>query len=126
MLKLDKMDPRVIPDLSVSVDVMVGSGVNQLVAPLESIFQDGQSAKPYVFVKAGQGFEKREVEIALRNNIAAAVASGLKAGEVIALERPVQPGGAAQSQTAQSSAQKNLDVTAWRRKQIVTGEFHVV
>ncbi|HEY3441034.1 MAG TPA: HlyD family efflux transporter periplasmic adaptor subunit [Paludibaculum sp.] len=125
-LKLDQMDARVIPDLSVSVDVFVGTGVNHLVAPLESVFQDGQNAKPYVFVKAGERFEKREVEIALRNNIAAAVASGLKAGEVIALERPVMPGDVAPDQTAQSIQQKSLDAVAWRRQQITVGEFHVV
>jgi len=125
-LKIDQMDARVIPDLSVSVDVFVGAGVSQLVAPLESVFQDGQNAKPYVFVKAGERFEKREVEIALRNNVAAAVASGLKAGEVIALERPVMPGDVAPDQTAQSMSQKSLDAVAWRRQQITVGEFHVV
>jgi biotin carboxyl carrier protein len=125
-LKLDKMDPRVIPDLSVSVDVFVGPGVNQLVAPLESVFQDAQGAKPYVFVKAGEGFEKREVEIGLRNNIAAAVVSGLKAGEVIALERPQRKGEVAPEQTAQSAPQKSLEAAVWRRQQIIVGEFHVV
>jgi biotin carboxyl carrier protein len=125
-LKLDRMDPRVIPDLSVSVDVMVGSGVNQLVAPLESVFQDGQSAKPYVFVKAGEGFEKREVEIGLRNNVAAAVVSGLKAGEVVALERPLRKGAVAPDQTAQAVPRKSLEAVAWRRQQSIAGEFHVV
>ena len=125
-LKLDKMDPRVIPDLSVSVDVYVGTGVNNLVAPLESVFQDGQNAKPYVFVKAGEGFEKREVEIGLRNNVAAAVVSGLKAGEVIALERPLRKGEVAPDQTAQAVPQRSLDAIAWRRQQIFVGEFHVV
>jgi hypothetical protein len=126
VLKLDKMDPRVIPDLSVSADVFVGSEVSQLVAPLESVFQDRQDAKPYVFVKSGKGFVKREVEIGLRNNVVAAVASGLKAGEVVALERPAQPGDATPSQAAQSVSRTSLEALEWRRQQIFAGEFHVV
>jgi multidrug efflux pump subunit AcrA (membrane-fusion protein) len=86
-LKLDRMDPRVIPDLSVSVDVILDAAENQPLAPLESIFQEG-TAKPFVFVRTAAGFEKREIEVGLTNNIKAAVRSGLKAGEVIALERP--------------------------------------
>ena len=125
-LKLDKMDPRVIPDLSVSVDVFVGAGVNNLVAPLESVFQDGQNAKPYVFVKSGEGFEKREVEIGLRSNIVAAVVSGLKAGEVVALERPVRPGDVAPNQTAALISPGSLEAITSRRQQSEVGEFNVV
>ena len=92
-LKLDKMDPRVIPDLSVSVDVVVGSQQDQVLVPLEAVFRDSPGGKPYVFVKTAAGFEKREVELGLCNNITAAVTVGLKKGEEIALERPsAQPG----------------------------------
>lgn len=125
-LKIDQMDPRVIPDLSVSVDVMVGSGVNQLVAPLESVFQDGQNAKPYVFVKAEKGFEKRDIEIGLRNNVAAAVVSGLTAGEVIALERPTGSGESALGQRAQAVPRNGREALVWRRQHSIVGEFHVV
>ncbi len=90
-LKIDRMDPRVIPDLSVSVDVVVETGENQVMAPLEAVFQQGAGNKSYVYVKAGDGFEKREVVVGLRNNVSAAIQSGLKAGEVIALEMPVKP-----------------------------------
>jgi len=89
-LKLDKMDPRVIPDLSVSVDVVVGSEQNQVLVPLEAVFRDSPGAKPYVFVRTADGFEKREVELGLRSNITAAVTVGLKPGEEIALERPAK------------------------------------
>ena len=45
-LKIDKLDPRVIPDLSVSADLVVesGKGDGGVVAPLESVFQDSKRA----------------------------------------------------------------------------------
>lgn len=103
-LKLDQMDARVIPDLSVSADIVVQSGAPQLVAPLESIFRDDSSSKPYVFVKTAQGFQKRDVEIGLRNNIAASVVSGLSAGDVIALESPARKPKSDEKERTSSSA----------------------
>lgn len=87
-LKIDKLDPRVIPDLTVSADVVIQTNENQVLAPLESIFRDAPSGKPYVFVKTGETFEKRTVELGDRNNIKTSVVSGLKAGEVLALDPP--------------------------------------
>ncbi|MCC7153691.1 MAG: HlyD family efflux transporter periplasmic adaptor subunit [Bryobacterales bacterium] len=87
-LKIEQMDPRIIPDLSVSVDVIIESVPSQVIAPLESVFQDGPNAEPYVFVKSGSRFERRAVQLGLRNYIATTVPEGLKAGEVVALEPP--------------------------------------
>jgi multidrug resistance efflux pump len=89
-LKIDKLDPRVIPDLSVGVDVIVESEQNVAsIAPLESIFRDGgENSTPYVFVHTPTGWVRREVELGLSNAVRVAVKSGLKAGEVIAQSRP--------------------------------------
>ncbi len=87
-LRLEKMDARVIPDLSVSADVVVEQEEQAAAtAPLESIFRDAE-AKPYVLVRAADGWQKRDVELGLVNNVAAAIRSGLRAGEVIALAPP--------------------------------------
>ena len=96
-LKLDQIDPRVIPDLSGSADVVLAEEKQAAVAPLESIFRDGPDGRPYVFVEAPTGFERREVELGLASSIAVAVRSGLRQGEVIALTRPAdaQPQGPA-------------------------------
>jgi len=88
VLKLDKMDPRVIPDLSVSVDVILAREEQTVVAPLAGVFQDSPNGRPYVFVRGPSGWERREVELGLSNHVTAAVRSGLRAGEVIALDRP--------------------------------------
>lgn len=88
------MDPRVIPDLSVSADVIVErQDQAAAVAPLESVFRDSAEAKPYVFLRGPSGWQRQEVELGLTSNTAVAVRSGLRAGDVIALARPVQEPG---------------------------------
>lgn len=91
-LKLEKMDPRVIPDLSVSIDVILESEENAVVVPLGGVFQDGDPAsgtRPYVYVQSAKGgWERREVELGLRSFTHVVVRSGLKPKEVVALDRP--------------------------------------
>ena len=93
-LRLDQMDTRVIPDLSVSVDIIVESD-NQVSAavPMGAVFEepavDGP-AKSFVFVQTPKGWERREVELGIRNNVIAAIKSGIKTGDVVALDRPPQ------------------------------------
>ena len=87
-LKLDSIDPRVIPDLSVSVDVIIESDEQATVAPLAAIFYDANGKSPFVYVKTATGWDKREVGLGLSNYIATAVKSGLKPGEVVAMEVP--------------------------------------
>jgi HlyD family secretion protein len=88
-LKLDALDSRVIPDLSVSVDVILDSEQKAAaIVPLESVFKDGEGGMPSVFVQAPMGWERRGVELGLSSNTSVAVRSGLKAGEVVALSRP--------------------------------------
>jgi cobalt-zinc-cadmium efflux system membrane fusion protein len=82
------MDPRVIPDLSVSVDVVVNSETDAVIAPRESVFQTGDGEKPYVFVQTESGWQRREVELGRASHTMVAVRDGLRAGEVVALERP--------------------------------------
>jgi HlyD family secretion protein len=88
VLKIDKLDPRVIPDLSVSADVVLEEEDSAVVAPLAGIFRDSPDGVPYVFVQKPGGWERRPVELGVRNHVYAAVRSGLRPGEVIALERP--------------------------------------
>lgn len=87
-VEIDQMDKRVIPDLSVSVDVVEDTDDRApAIAPLGAVFSDA-SAKPYVFVKTPDGWQHRDVELGLENNLVAAVKSGIRPGEVVALDRP--------------------------------------
>jgi HlyD family secretion protein len=85
-LRLEKMDPRVIPDLSASAEVIVETERQAAIAPRGAIFYGGNS--PFVFLRTAGGFERREVELGLSNHTQVAVRSGLSQGAVIALERP--------------------------------------
>lgn len=77
-------DARVIPDLSASGDVQLGKNDGGVRVPLAALRTEG--GKPVAYVRTTQGFEKRPVEIAARNNTFAAIASGLRAGEEVRLD----------------------------------------
>jgi biotin carboxyl carrier protein len=90
-LRMLAMDPRVIPDLTVSADVTVETVPQTVVAPREAIFRDSPDGKPYVFVQDPTGWVRRDVELGPMNYISASVRSGVRAGEVIARQRPQSP-----------------------------------
>jgi multidrug resistance efflux pump len=91
-LKIDQKDPRVIPDLSISADVALASDDRPAaVAPAGAVFREGARAQAYVFVQGASGWERRDVELGLTNHLQASIRSGLKPGEVIALDRPKEP-----------------------------------
>lgn len=86
--KFDKLDSRVIPDLSVSLDVIVESDEGAVVVPAGSLFRD-PAGKQYVWVRSANGrFERRNVEIGLTSYTHAAIRSGLTESETVALEAP--------------------------------------
>ncbi len=79
-------DARIIPDLSGSADVVLDSAAKSVVIPLEALQKQGE--RTVVFVKEGDLFRERTVELGRRNHVQAAVVSGLRAGEEVALGRP--------------------------------------
>jgi multidrug efflux pump subunit AcrA (membrane-fusion protein) len=88
-LKLDQMDPLVVPDLTASADVTLESERQAALVPLSSVFHDGPAGKPFVFVQSPTGWVKRQIELGLSNNVEGAIRSGLKRGEVVAIESPM-------------------------------------
>ncbi|MBL8242421.1 MAG: efflux RND transporter periplasmic adaptor subunit [Bryobacterales bacterium] len=92
-LRLDKLDPRIIPDLSVSADVVLEEADAATVVPAEAIMLDtslaGAAPKPFVMVRnAAGGWDRRDIELGLLSNTHAAIRGGIKPGEVVALEPP--------------------------------------
>jgi multidrug efflux pump subunit AcrA (membrane-fusion protein) len=85
---LESPDPRVIPDLTASADVVIGEQDDTVIIPREAIQESG--GKSIVMVKQGETLAPREVSIAGFSNTQVAVASGLQEGDLIAiqLERP--------------------------------------
>jgi multidrug efflux pump subunit AcrA (membrane-fusion protein) len=98
-LKLEKIDPRVIPDLSVSADIVLDEEPEGTIVPSEAILSESDgpaSSKTFVMVKnAANVWERREVEVGLISYTHASIRRGLKPGEVVALE-PVASGKTAQ------------------------------
>jgi biotin carboxyl carrier protein len=86
-LKLEEIDPRVIPDLSASADVLLASEKQATLAPLDAVFFEG-TAKPFVYLRTSSGWQRREIELGLRNHVAAVVRAGVSPGDVVAVERP--------------------------------------
>lgn len=88
-LKLDAMDPRVIPDLTASADVVLRAEHQAVIAPREAIFREGPAQAAFVYLRGPAGWMRRPVEIGLESNIAVTVRSGLRKGDVLAAERPL-------------------------------------
>lgn len=87
-LKIDRMDPRIIPDLSVAVDVVLAEQEQAVAAPLAGIFEaESAPGKHVAYVKSGEAWVRREVELGLETYLMVAV-KGLQPGEEIALDAP--------------------------------------
>ena len=83
-LKLDGRDRRVIPSLTVSADVVLGSEESNGVIPLEAVFREETTGRPFAYVETGEGWERRELTLGLANNVDVAVRTGLVEGDVVA------------------------------------------
>jgi len=88
-VKIDqaKVDSRIIPDLTASAEVIISSEKDGLVAPRSAVF--AENGKSFVFVQGATGWMRKPIELGLESNTAVAVHSGLRKGDVIALQRPI-------------------------------------
>lgn len=81
MLKIEGNDPKLIPDLSASADVVLARADNKPLIPLSAVKQE--NGKAVVQVKNGEGFESREINLGLQSDTQAVVLAGLNVGDVI-------------------------------------------
>jgi hypothetical protein len=88
-LKLERLDPRVIPNFTVAADIVLEETGEVPAIPRESIFTDPADGKTVAFVRGASGWEKRDVALGLVNHTAAEVKAGLNAGDVVAAEWPL-------------------------------------
>ena len=80
-LQIDGNDPRLIPDLSASADVIIEKAEGKLVVPRSAIEEvDG---KTVAFVKAGPTFERREVTLGLHSDTHVVALAGLNSGDEV-------------------------------------------
>ncbi len=85
-VKLDRMDDRIIPDLTASAEITLNSDNNALVLPRTAIFEE--NGNPFVFLQKPEGWVRQPVELGLKSFVAASVKSGVQKGDVVATERP--------------------------------------
>jgi multidrug resistance efflux pump len=78
-------DPRVIPDLSASAEILIDEQSDRVLVPRSALRQ--KDGKLVVDVRSGGRFTEREVEIGATNPTHAVVLKGLEAGEEVALQR---------------------------------------
>lgn len=85
---LKNLDPRLRPGMTGSAQIVIRSQPDTLLIPARASFLN--NGKPSVWVEKGQGFVIRPIEVGERNDTDIVVKSGLKAGELVALENPIE------------------------------------
>lgn len=76
-------DPRMIPDLSASADVLLERTERAIIVPAQAV--QTESGKSVVWVKQGETFVARAVQTGIRTQTQVAVVTGLNEGEEVAL-----------------------------------------
>lgn len=85
---LKQLDNRLRPGMSATAEVVIESEPNTILIPVRaSIVHQG---KPAVYVQQGKDFVIRPIEVGKRNDTDLIVTKGLREGEVVALENPIE------------------------------------
>jgi multidrug efflux pump subunit AcrA (membrane-fusion protein) len=85
---LKNLDPRLRPGMSATAEIVIESQPNCILIPARASFLN--KGKPAVYVQRGENFELRAIEVGKRNDADIVVTAGLKAGESVALENPIE------------------------------------
>jgi HlyD family secretion protein len=85
---LQKLDPRLRPGMSATAEIVIESEPSRLLIPIKASFM--HKGKPAVYVQKGQNFSIRQIEVGKRNDNDLVVTRGLKEGEIVTLEDPVE------------------------------------
>jgi len=89
---LENPDPRVRPGMTASVKIPVASVTNALAVPLPAVFTEKNpetdTRERFVYVKRGDRFERRPVQVGVSDYFFAEIKSGLRPGEEVAIEPP--------------------------------------
>jgi len=84
-IAIESEDPRVIPDLSASAEIVIDKQPDRVLVPRSALRQKGE--KLVVDVRSGDRFTEREVEIGAMSPTHAVILSGLQEGDEVALQR---------------------------------------
>ncbi|MEA3188385.1 MAG: rane fusion protein macrolide-specific efflux system [Chthoniobacter sp.] len=84
---IDHPDPRLRPGMTVNITVPIASAAGVVSVPISAVFK-GENNTRVVYVRKGEGSEKREVQIGVTDLERAEIKSGLQLGEEILLVEP--------------------------------------
>jgi macrolide-specific efflux system membrane fusion protein len=82
---INASDPRLIPDLSASAEVILQKSDDVLAIPLAAVRSAG--GRSSVLVREGDQFVDRQVVLGVRDENKVAVVSGLRAGDQVRIGR---------------------------------------
>jgi multidrug efflux pump subunit AcrA (membrane-fusion protein) len=85
---LKNLDPRLRPGMSATAEVIIESIPNSLMIPVRSSFMS--NGKPSVYIQKGADFQIRNIEVGKRTDTDMVVLKGLREGEVVTLENPIE------------------------------------
>jgi HlyD family secretion protein len=85
---LKALDPRLRPGMSATAEIIIEKDPNTLLVPVRASFMN--KGKPAVYVQRGQEFTIRQIEVGKRNDVDMIVTKGLKEGEQVTLENPIE------------------------------------
>lgn len=85
---LKTLDPRLRPGMSATAEVIIESEPGRLLVPVKASFMS--NGKPAVYVQNGQKFTVRQIEVGKRNDTDIVVLKGLREGEQVTLENPIE------------------------------------
>jgi hypothetical protein len=85
---LKQLDNRLRPGMSATAEVVIESAPKSLLIPVRASFMN--NGKPAVYVQHGEKFVIRQIEVGRRNDVDMVVLKGLKEGEQVALENPIE------------------------------------
>jgi RND family efflux transporter MFP subunit len=81
-IKIERLDSHLIPELTGSAEIVLGSEANAVVAPRAAVIEE--NGRSFVFVQDQDGWSKRPVELGLESFTTVAIRSGLRQGEAVA------------------------------------------
>lgn len=89
LIDIDEQDERLKPGMSAEIEIVLETVPDALSLPLNAVF--AREGRFVVYQLAAGDFEEVEVELGPQNATSAVVASGLQAGDIVALKDPIAP-----------------------------------
>jgi HlyD family secretion protein len=86
LIRIERTDPRVIPDLTGNADIVVGGEQAAVAVPRAAVFEEHGGS--FVYVRTPEAWVKKQVTLGIESFTTAAIQSGLQKGDVVALRRP--------------------------------------